>query len=137
MTDIDTLVVSVAPKIQAMIDASISNCGKNIKAVVAEILKMLLDLEIATVERISNDAVIIHPSNRFGAGVIPADMWVLWMQIIEDGFVWHEVDGKAICVRIAIGSMGDRQMAFNETQSLAGGTCTSKKTRCTGSDVDY
>ena len=122
-----TLCADVAPRISEMIKGAKQAAGMQMKAVAAAIITMLLQMGIAREEDgVANECVLTHPCNRFGVGVIPSDMWKHLLQILVDGFVWTEINGRAVAFDIAKGIMGENQISKNvEWQAASMGTLPS------------
>ena len=58
--------------------------------------------------------VAIHPQNRFGAGVNPADVVAHIQNIIRDGWSWPEVRDRARAFEVQYGEEGKRQIQQNK-----------------------
>ena len=75
---------------------------------------------LAKVERRSNDSLLFHPSNRFGAGLEPVDVWNLLKETAPRGFSWHKVKLARAC-QILPGNLGSDQLETNRAVAKKSG----------------
>jgi hypothetical protein len=88
----------VGPKVNAMLaDLEQSGEGKQtrIKTVVDKILEMALESGLAYKEKVSNAAVGVDPSNRYGDGLHPLDVHELLLEIALQG--WSNAEVQRAC----------------------------------------
>ena len=64
----------IAPSVNMMLKKSAAAEHSNIKAVIAEIIDMLFESNLALKEYIQNKFVGVHPDNRFGDGLLAVDV---------------------------------------------------------------
>jgi hypothetical protein len=105
----------VGPKVNALLaDLEQSGEGKQtrIKTVVDKILEMALESGLAYKEKVSNAAVGVDPSNRYGDGLHPLDVHELLLEIAHQGWSNAEVQ-RACAAELLPGAAGQAAKDFN------------------------
>ena len=67
----------------------------------------------AYTERCMSRHVAVHPTNRGGAGLLPAHCISLFGDFTRDGWSWPEVNGRARAFERQPGEIGQKQLATN------------------------
>ncbi len=107
-------ILHIAPQVNKLIaEAREGDEQSSKKALGDTIVAMLIANGLAYEEVIRNGAVGVHDANRFGAGLLPADVIILHAEIIRDGWSWHEVLGRARAFEVAPGAKGHAQLGAN------------------------
>ena len=127
MTDFAKEAKRVKPEIEGLMascdlsDASSEGKGK-MKTVLEKILQVLMLAGLAYKETMKCDRMGVHPDNRFGTGVDPVQVHTLLWMIVQQGWAWLEVAGRAIAFAVSP-KRAKEQRAFNENLvELSGGT---------------
>ena len=127
MTDFAKEAKRVKPEIEGLMatcdlsDETSEGKGK-MKSVLEKILQVLLAVGLATKDKMKCDRMGVHPDNRFGTGVDPMQVHTLLWMIVQQGWAWLEVAGRAIAFAVSP-KRAKEQRAFNENLvELSGGT---------------
>ena len=91
----------------------VKNSGVGAQSAAADIIAIRLDAKLANMERLLNKAVMVHPENRFKAGLDICDVHALMDLICKRGWNWTEVK-QPTCFDIPPGDAGEECIQFND-----------------------
>ena len=87
--------------------------GTGMIATFSAVRNKLLSLKLASEGKVGNKAILVHPENRFGAGLDVSDVHCLLDLIVAAGWDSHEV-GPSVCFELPQGAAGIDTIEFNQ-----------------------
>ena len=87
--------------------------GTGMKAAFSAVRNKLLSLKLASEGKVVNKAILVHPENRFGAGLDVSDVHCLLDLIVAAGWDSHAV-GPSLCFELPQGAAGIDTIEFNK-----------------------
>ena len=109
---VDTALDKFVPWVNELLEKCKED-GTGMKAAFNAVRSKLLSLKLASEAMVGNKAILVHPDNRFGAGLDVSDVHCLLDLIVAAGWDHHEV-GPSVCFELPQGTAGIDAVEFNK-----------------------